>query len=404
MSETLDSNLSQMQNKFRILETQFREIYEFLPFDHNDWETYSPKLSSFISDLGPQIIGLLNIICKQLELDPKGDHFGNYFSVLNEKKMLEIQSFFVPNVEPYHSPFDFAEVPTWWTAYNKIKHAQPDGEFFGTMKNAILAFGALYILHHIAELIQSKGKDRPSFSYEDILDSSNWIRVNTDGNYIKYQTATGKNTTLYSCFQSMFFVITKRYIPTLKGKEVFTNDEDATDFRNFREELASIKSNKTSETLNSESEEYGDYKTSMLTELKHLVFLIHIIAIQHKNIAKYQENDPQKVAINERDAKLYQSHAERIIRRLQSINSGYKIPSDIRGKMDDIIASYDVFLENDNCRMLPLTASTQLDQSYAKKVRDLLETDFFSENNNEVILDIIRRLNQELDRILIKKK
>ena len=216
----ITQNLLRMQEQFRQFELKFLEFYEWLPYDHNSWQFYSPKLSSLLSDVGPQLLGMFDLMCQQLQKNPNGDHFPDYFQSLNQNHMLSTQSFILAKGNQKRSPFVFSgNVPKWWTAYNDIKHNQPDGEYQGTLENTIDALGALYILHHIADVIQTDHKIGPKFQ-GDFSDSNNWIRVHSVGNYIKYQDKSSKNTILYECFGSRIFVIAKRYFPPLRGIEI----------------------------------------------------------------------------------------------------------------------------------------------------------------------------------------
>lgn len=214
---TVRTNLETMQQKFRMLESKYFEIYEWIPYDQNNWDVYSPKISSFISDIGPQILGMFELICSKLNISPEEKDFPRYFTALNNSQMLSNQGFLLLNKTEILMPFKFeGRIPSWWVGYNEIKHNQPQGECNGILEYAINSFGALFVLHHICDLI-----DRHPFHLDEnlvnVLDGANWFRVHTNGNYIKYSSDKGISSTLYESFLSQFYVVTKRYQPDLKN-------------------------------------------------------------------------------------------------------------------------------------------------------------------------------------------
>lgn len=214
------SDLQKLQEQFRLLETRYYEICQWIPLDKNNWDVYSPKISSFIGDVGPQILGMFDFLCKEFNLSPPRDDFPRYFTTLNHSQMLSVQGFLIPDNSQVFNPYDFqGNVPNWWNSWNEIKHNQPTGENLGILENAILCFGALFILHHIGDLL-TEPYDKPSFNFLDSINSANWFRVKTEQNYVKYLENNGFHSTLYSSFQSPFFEISHRFIPELRGKTI----------------------------------------------------------------------------------------------------------------------------------------------------------------------------------------
>jgi hypothetical protein len=212
--------IQDMQQKFHFLELRYREIYEWIPYNKNNLDVYSPKISSFITDVGPQILGMFDFLCKQFGLTSQKNDFPGYFTILNQSHMLSIQGFLVPQKSQLFNPFDFqGNVPSWWNAWNKIKHEQPTGEIFGILENAILCFGALFILHHIGDLL-THPYNKPTFNFPDSIDSTNWFRVQTEEDYVKYSENGNSSSKLYSSFLSPFFGMSHRFLPNLQGKSI----------------------------------------------------------------------------------------------------------------------------------------------------------------------------------------
>ncbi len=211
--------LTQMQQLFSNLETDFLEFNEIVPYDHNPDEVYSPKLVNILQNIGPQIYGLFKIISKQLGLKLDNEKFPSYVKSLDELGLLSNQHVLLMKNAKAVKPFQLNETNyEWWDSYNSVKHDLPHGIFEAKYVNVINSLGALYILHHIADAIQTKKND--IIEKENILDSSNWLHVLTLGNYYHYKSERAKGTSLYETFQSKVFVIGKRFLPHMKEQNV----------------------------------------------------------------------------------------------------------------------------------------------------------------------------------------
>lgn len=175
--------VSEMRKLHTYSEMQFLSFNKIVPYNHNPTEVYSPRLYSILQDSCAQVISILDLVTKRLNLsrnrNSKGinqEKFGEFFRLLNEKQMLSIQ-----NVAPIEktdmtiSPFKFRKqnVPKWWQDYNDTKHDLPKGAYVGTIRNVMNALAAVTILHYIAERLVNL-HDRSS-----IMTGNNW-RDNSD--------------------------------------------------------------------------------------------------------------------------------------------------------------------------------------------------------------------------------
>jgi len=216
-TDKLVLDMLEMQKQFRNSESQFLEFAEIVPYTNNPLNIYSPKMVSLLLYLGPQILGMFEILKKQNDITC-GDTFGSYYDALNKKGMLSCQGFILNDSALVGNPFNDRD-PKWWQTYNHhVKHMMPSGIFEATYQNVIEAIGALFILHHIVDTKQRKLN--PVIENADILDQSNWLKVHTVGNYIHYKTATSLNSSLFESFLSHFIRIDKRFLPHLKEHKV----------------------------------------------------------------------------------------------------------------------------------------------------------------------------------------
>jgi len=211
----LVKDLTEMQKQYHNSEYQFLQFNEIIPYNHNPLDIYSPRLVSLALYLGPQILGMFEIIKQQTELTCT-DKFPSYYDALNVRSLLSSQGFILADSKVVYRPFDNNN-PQWWQAYNNIKHKMPVGIFKATYENIINMIGALFILHHIADLCQ---RDLPLLQQADILDSTNWLEVNTIGQYVHYKTATAISSSLYEGFLSNLIRMEKRFLPHLKNHNI----------------------------------------------------------------------------------------------------------------------------------------------------------------------------------------
>lgn len=208
----LVKELIEMQNHYKYAELQFQKFNSIIPYTRNPPNVYSPRLASLILTLGPQVLGTFGIIKQQLGVTC-GDTFGKYYEALNSDGMLSSQGFVLENGDVKY-PF-MKSNPEWWEAYNhSIKHQMPSGMSSAILVNIIDALGALFILHHIADVIQASNQKL----VKDILFSANWIQVTTVGHYIFYETPTQRNELPLAGFGSRIFTMDKRFLPHVKGQ------------------------------------------------------------------------------------------------------------------------------------------------------------------------------------------
>ncbi|NIU86711.1 MAG: hypothetical protein GWN56_05280 [Nitrosopumilaceae archaeon] len=212
-----------MQKVYRATEYQFLQFNEIIPYSHNSSDVYSPYLVNMVLSIGPQILGMFEIIKRQARVRC-ADTFGAYRNALNRSCLLSKQGFFLRETRKKKQPFPSRGKPAWWDAYNKAKHKAPLGFNKINLGNTIEALGALFILHHIADVAQTNFNRGPTYDAADFTDSSNWFRVYTDGNYVSYKTKTSKSRTLLEGFDSPVFTMDKRFMPHLKNEKMIKSE------------------------------------------------------------------------------------------------------------------------------------------------------------------------------------
>ncbi len=214
----LTTDLIEMQRQYHNSEYEFLQFNEIIPFNRNPLDIYSPKLVNLSLYLGPQILGMFEIIKQQTGVTCS-DEFPSYYKALNVNSLLSSQGVILSGSKVVYRPFPNNN-PKWWQAYNKIKHKMPVGIFQATFENIINMIGGLFILHHIADVCQ---RDLPTYHRANVLDSDNWLKVHTVGQYIYYKDGTGINSTLYESFASDLISVDKRFLPYLQSHSIQPN-------------------------------------------------------------------------------------------------------------------------------------------------------------------------------------
>lgn len=150
-----------------------------------------------------------------------------------------------------------------------------------------------------------------------------------------------------------------------------------------------------------ENLEHQHYTERLSNEIQRLVGLVDIITDLHKRMIK-NEGDVEKIVIDQRSVELNRFHAEKSLERLRTINSIFNIPSSIRSGCDEVLSSYEAFLENVQHQCLNLNSSEQLNAVYAKQAKSFFEKPFFKKNSTDVIKDNFKKINLLISKIIEK--
>ena len=157
---------------YEFLQRDFEVSLEYIALDRNQLNVYSTRLADLILRSGPQIMNLLylltfyprgNIPPKEPEKEEKllniqvkrqerHDTFKDYLDIL---PCLSNECVMVDTLKGYIIPFEMekrksSDVVFWWEdGYNALKHrAIREFEKSATLKHALYALAALWVLHH----------------------------------------------------------------------------------------------------------------------------------------------------------------------------------------------------------------------------------------------------------------
>ena len=174
-AESQITYMTDMQELYRLTEKQFLEFDEIVPMRLNKkGDTVSPKLYFLLMTICGQVESLTGCICKHCDIRVKKDMFSKRYKKLREKSSaIEKQSVQVVMTRETLCPFGETEsdTPSWWTAYNKVKHKIPEGLERATVRHTVNALGGLYLLLNFYQSI-------PRSNPKAILDAKNWFPSN----------------------------------------------------------------------------------------------------------------------------------------------------------------------------------------------------------------------------------
>ena len=137
---------------YELLKSDLKEIFEFIEPSVSNFSTYSHRTYEILLRACTEVESL----CKQI-FTANGQSAENKirFSDLDgamklSSYVVKSYSFLFPNFSPFVS---FASTihrqersPSWYKAYNKVKHNRNDNFPFASLKNAIESVGGVYVL------------------------------------------------------------------------------------------------------------------------------------------------------------------------------------------------------------------------------------------------------------------
>jgi hypothetical protein len=134
-------------SSFSVLENQLADCMEYLPFIDENSQAISPKFVPIIIDA----CGLIDSIFYEISPGKNKEHFNlKKYSKIHESS-LELHNnatLFLASPIRLLQPYKewTKEQPTWWAAYNSLKHDRLNNFHFATFTNAVQALAGLHQL------------------------------------------------------------------------------------------------------------------------------------------------------------------------------------------------------------------------------------------------------------------
>ncbi len=136
-------------NYFLAIEKDLEVLSRYVQFTLENFKAYSIEMALIILTAASEIDVLLKAICNKESPEDNANNILKYKKVV-ESKLPNIMSFQVdiPRwglcIPTWHS-WKSEDVPSWWTAYNKVKHHRNDEYHLANLFNTLHTVAALYV-------------------------------------------------------------------------------------------------------------------------------------------------------------------------------------------------------------------------------------------------------------------
>ena len=137
---------------YELLKSDLKEIFEFIEPSATNYSAFSHRNYEILLRACTEVESL----CKQI-FTANGQNADNIIQFSDLDGAMKLSSYIVKSygfLYPEFSPFDsfFSSTPrqdrspSWYKAYNKVKHNRQDNFSFASLNNAIEAVGGVYVL------------------------------------------------------------------------------------------------------------------------------------------------------------------------------------------------------------------------------------------------------------------
>ena len=132
---------------FLALEEDIQRLSRFVEFNSNNFATFSLEMSHILLASSSEIDVVLKMLCKPFA--PSAQNEEDYRSSIPKqipnftKVKVEIRRYDII-LQPWQS-WDSNQTPTWWTAYNKVKHERNSHYEKANLENVLQSMAGLFI-------------------------------------------------------------------------------------------------------------------------------------------------------------------------------------------------------------------------------------------------------------------
>ena len=132
------------------LEKDFIESLNYVEFSEDNYPTYSVEFERLLLSICSEIDVLCKLLCREIDVTQTPNKFFEYAGILCSFEDFVSAKVRFENSGQEFAPFSemtLTESPSWWKAYNKVKHERTDNNNYkkGNLENVFLALSALYM-------------------------------------------------------------------------------------------------------------------------------------------------------------------------------------------------------------------------------------------------------------------
>lgn len=130
------------------IEQRFAETEKYVDFDKTNFKTFSVTYVSMIREIGSEVDVTFKELC-DISQDNKDADISDYKKIVMQKySSILSQKITVAGITltPFYKWSE--KTPTWWKAYNGIKHGRAKNYRKANLENTINLLGALFIIEN----------------------------------------------------------------------------------------------------------------------------------------------------------------------------------------------------------------------------------------------------------------
>jgi len=138
-----------------VIQARLENTFRFVELHKANESTFSYEFASILRDAGSVFGSVLDALVKGHKGDPRlRTNFKCYRELLITydpdipRRSVRIRALFPGGLVLPLTALAKDNLPSWWQAYNKVKHSEYDNLQAGNMRNAVLAVAALVILEY----------------------------------------------------------------------------------------------------------------------------------------------------------------------------------------------------------------------------------------------------------------
>lgn len=139
---------------FLVLEQDLEQAARYVEFADANYQTYSLEFAHLLFAASAEIEVVLKQLCELFEPGSKPQNMGDYKELLRKPEHLPYLADlrvamprFGLTLNPWDNWAEDEKGQVWWKSYNEVKHSRHTNFSKATLKNALNAMAALYLVN-----------------------------------------------------------------------------------------------------------------------------------------------------------------------------------------------------------------------------------------------------------------
>jgi len=231
---------------YKAIEEDMLRVAEYIPLETRQYEVYSFKLADIIMRSCSYIESLFKDVIRNQDLSDHPDQemikdkkrkrrltikdlieiFCDYWSLAPIEVSIRRNNDQLKPFKEFKNPDLDDKIPTWWQAYNKLKHDFYKEVEKGTLENALLSLSALFVLNCKLPLHFNLEENINYLVTNGIITSPNFIHAGHLLDYVKTCSTWGEYNLLAETNLFQYWLsYNEETIGAIIGERVHVTDE-----------------------------------------------------------------------------------------------------------------------------------------------------------------------------------